>query len=394
MKRITIVGDIMCERPVLKAGKQKDGRYDFTPIFEKIKPMFAESDYVIGNLEFPVAGEDLTYGDSFFVFNAPDEYAVAVKDAGIDLVSTINNHTLDRDIEGIIRTMKTLDRIGLPYVGTCYPEQKRDEAFYFELDGTKFAVIAYTYGINRRKPEDEAISQNLNILAKAGNRVCGKKIYPKSFLDKLIKNEKCRNKVKRFFKIPSLPIQVDTLINLDMVSEYSERFCDDLRKARKNADFVICYPHTGGQFNIEVGDFSKFVFEKALACGADAIVASHSHCVQKAEFCGNILCAYSLGNFNMVGNTQVTVKKFFPEYGLAMHLYMDGKHLDKVTFSITKALKKGKEQIVTWPVDALHESLKRKKQKKKLEDEVKQIFTVVTGKECVENIIQKEYPLA
>jgi len=393
MKRITIVGDIMCERPVLKAGKQKDGSYDFTPIFEPIKPMFAESDYVIGNMEFPVAGADLTYGDSFFVFNAPNEYAVAIKDAGVDLVSTINNHTMDRGAEGLIRTMKTLDRIGLPYVGTCYPEQKRDEAFYFELDGTKFAVVAYTYGVNNRKPEDEAITQNLNILAKAGYRVCGKKIYPKSFLDKLIKNEARRNKVKRFFKIPSLPIQVDMLINSDMVYEYSERFCDDLRKARENADFVICYPHTGGQFNIEVGEFSKTVFEKALACGADAILASHSHCIQKAEFREAVPCAYSLGNFNMVGNTEVTVKKFFPEYGLAMHLYMDGKRLDRVTFSITKAVKKGKQQIVTWPVDVLHKSLKCKSQKKKLEDEVKQILAVVTGKECAGNIIQNEYPL-
>lgn len=393
MKRITIVGDIMCERPVLKAGKQKDGRYDFTPIFEKIKPMFAESDYVIGNLEFPVAGEDLTYGDSFFVFNAPDEYAVAVKEAGIDLVSTINNHTLDRGIEGIIRTMKTLDRIGLQYTGTFCPEQERDEAFYFHLGETRFAVVAYTYGINNRTPEDEAAFNNLNCLAKAGNRVCGKKIFPKSMLDRLIRNDNRRNKIKRFLHIPTLPIQVDTLVNHNMVYSYFERFCDDIKKAKEKADFVIFYPHTGGQFNIEVGEFSKTVFEKALACGADAILASHSHCIQKAEFRGAVPCAYSLGNFNMVGNTQVTVKKFFPEYGLAMHLYMDGKRLDKVTFSITKAIKKGKRQIVTWPVDRLYDSLKSQYQKKKLEAEVRQILTVVTGKECVANIIKKEYSL-
>jgi hypothetical protein len=72
---------------------------------------------------------------------------------------------------------------------------------------------------------------------------------------------------------------------------------------------------------------------------------------------------------------------------------MDGKRLDKVTFSITKAIKKGKRQIVTWPVDRLYDSLKSQYQKKKLEAEVKQILTVVTGKEYVANIIQKEYPL-
>jgi poly-gamma-glutamate synthesis protein (capsule biosynthesis protein) len=178
-----------------------------------------------------------------------------------------------------------------------------------------------------------------------------------------------------------------------MVYEYTERFCDDIKKAKEKADFVICYPHTGGQFNIEVGDFTKTVFEKALTCGADAILASHSHCVQKAEFCGNVLCAYSLGNFNMVGDTLVTVKKFFPEYGLAMHLYMDGNRVDKVTFSITKAVKKGKKQIVTWPVDVLYGSLKSKRQQENLKNEVKQILAVVTGKEYAGNIIQKEYTL-
>lgn len=296
-------------------------------------------------------------------------------------------------MEGIVRTMKTLDKIGLPYVGTCYPEQERQEAFYFELDNTKFAVVAYTYGINNRKPEDEKFSNSLNCLAKAGNRVCGKKLYPKSILDTLIPNKNQRKKIKQFFHIPTLPIQVDSLVNHDMVYEYTERFCDDLKKAKEKADFVICYPHTGGQFNIEIGDFTKTVFEKALACGADAILASHSHCVQKAEFHSMVPCAYSLGNFNMVGNTEVTVKKFFPEYGLAMHLYMDGKRLDKVTYSVTKAVKHGKEQIVTWPVDVLYDSLKSKQQKKKLEAEVKQVLEVVTGKEYTGNIIQKEYVL-
>lgn len=393
MKRITIVGDIMCERPILHAGKQADGSYDFRPIFEQVKPMFAKSDYVIGNMEFPVGGEDLTYGDSFFVFNAPDAYAEAIKDAGIDLVSTINNHTLDRGFEGAVRTMQTLDKLGLPYVGTCLPDQERQEAYYFELDGVKFAVIAYTYGINKRTPEDEKYADSMNCLAKAGNRVCGKKIYPKSIFDKLIKNESRRERIKKRLHIPTLPIQVDTLINHDMVYEYTERFCDDLKAAKEKADFVICYPHTGGQFNIEIGDFTKTVFEKALACGADAILASHSHCVQKAEFRGEVPCAYSLGNFNMVGDTEVTVKKFFPDYGLAMHLYMDGKRLDKVTFSITKAIMKDNEQIVVWPVDALYDSFQCKRQKKNLLKEVKQILAVVTGKEYDSDVIRAEYDL-
>lgn len=119
--KITIVGDIMCEPPILKAAKKSDGTYDFSPMYEKVKPLFSESDYVIGNMETTLAGEEAGYTETFFSFNAPDSFGEAMKDAGFDLVTTINNHTLDRGAEGIIRTMEVLDKIGLPYTGTTMP---------------------------------------------------------------------------------------------------------------------------------------------------------------------------------------------------------------------------------------------------------------------------------
>ena len=77
-----------------------------------------------------------------------------------------------------------------------------------------------------------------------------------------------------------------------------------------------------------------------------------------------------------------------------MHLYMDGRRLDKVTFSVTKAVKKGRKQIVVWPVDALYDALKGNQQKEALKNEVRQILAVVTGKEWNADIIQSEYTLA
>lgn len=42
--RITFVGDIMCERPLLKAYFMNK-EYDFRPIFEATKKLFNESDF-------------------------------------------------------------------------------------------------------------------------------------------------------------------------------------------------------------------------------------------------------------------------------------------------------------------------------------------------------------
>ena len=53
--RITIFGDIMCEPPVLKGAKTKIGGYDFSYVFEKVRGITEGADYVIGNVEFPMA---------------------------------------------------------------------------------------------------------------------------------------------------------------------------------------------------------------------------------------------------------------------------------------------------------------------------------------------------
>ena len=74
--RITFVGDIMCERPLLKAYFMNKG-YDFRPVFEATKKLFNESDFVIGNLETVFAGKEVGYTKksssfrascSFFIF--------------------------------------------------------------------------------------------------------------------------------------------------------------------------------------------------------------------------------------------------------------------------------------------------------------------------------------
>ena len=50
--KITFLGDIMAEPPVLKAAKRKNG-YDFRGVFAHTKNLLAQSDYVVGNLETP-----------------------------------------------------------------------------------------------------------------------------------------------------------------------------------------------------------------------------------------------------------------------------------------------------------------------------------------------------
>ena len=57
MKKITILGDIMVEPPFMQQ-VEDNGEYDFKPSFAPLKTILEESDYVIGNLETPLAGPE------------------------------------------------------------------------------------------------------------------------------------------------------------------------------------------------------------------------------------------------------------------------------------------------------------------------------------------------
>ena len=147
VKNITIsaIGDIMAHDDQLKAQFDKDtNTYSFDNNFKYVKPYISNSDLAIGNLETTLAGPKAKYS-SFPKFNSPDELADAIKDSGVDIVSTINNHTYDRGSDGVYRTIDVLNSKEIEHVGT----QKNDEDENFlikDVDGVKLGITAYSYG--------------------------------------------------------------------------------------------------------------------------------------------------------------------------------------------------------------------------------------------------------
>lgn len=393
--KITFLGDIMCEPCVLKAGKQADGSYDFSFLFEKVKPMLAEADFVISNLEFPMAGEDNGgYTNTYYVFNAPDAFARDTKEAGVDLISTINNHTLDRGPAGMLRTLEVLDAAGLPHTGSFDPKKGREEAYYFELDGVKFAVVAYTYTTNKKIPEDHECFPMMNLLRPLRMPTYTPEVSKKmkTWVDKVFKGMKEEHKsiIKMCVGLPPTLPRADDFIDEEGVVPYLEKMQADIRAAKEKADFVIFYPHVGGQFNPKPGKFSQLVTQKSLEAGADAIMASHSHMVQKAEIIDGVPCAWSLGNFSMSASSPIVAKQMLPGYGLAMHLYFEGAKVVRTTFSILKAVEKKGQPMVSWPIDELHATLSPKEQKK-LEADLQKVLGWAFDGRYDGPIIAKEY---
>ncbi len=115
--RLTFLGDALCN-PLALAAHTTPGGHDFRPVFAPLRPYLSQSDFVVANLETPLSetGDDLT--QERWRFNSPRAYAEALRWAGVDFVTTANNHCLDRGTAGLSATLRVLDAIGLPHTGT------------------------------------------------------------------------------------------------------------------------------------------------------------------------------------------------------------------------------------------------------------------------------------
>lgn len=103
--KLSFLGDVTCDRPLLNASKNKSDAYDFSPVFSEVKSIFRSSDYVIANFENVCAGSSNDYKNEYLLYNCPDQFVKDMKSSGIDFVTTANNHCLDQGIEGFFEKL-------------------------------------------------------------------------------------------------------------------------------------------------------------------------------------------------------------------------------------------------------------------------------------------------
>lgn len=144
---LTFLGDMMCHPTQYEAVQTEEG-YDFRPSFEDIKEYTSHADLTLANLETTLAGKGKMYG-GYPSFNTPEQFALAINDPlGVDVVSTANNHSLDRHFSGLAQTLDFLDQFGLKHTGTYRTEKESEDILLLDVKGMKTAFLSYTYGTN------------------------------------------------------------------------------------------------------------------------------------------------------------------------------------------------------------------------------------------------------
>ena len=145
---MAVIGDIMCHTTnFYDAYDSEKDTYDFSKVFTDIKNYIQDADIAIGNLETTFAGKDVGY-TGYPTFNTPEQLAQNIKDLGVDVVSTANNHSLDKRYAGLVSTLDELDKVNLSHTGTYRSKDEQNTILTKDVNGIKIAFLSFTYGTN------------------------------------------------------------------------------------------------------------------------------------------------------------------------------------------------------------------------------------------------------
>ncbi len=241
---IVFAGDAMMHQAQIDAARQPSGEYDFSDYFAEIAPYVQAADYAVVNLETPLGGRPYS---GYPCFCSPDSYADALKDAGFDMCTTANNHTLDRHDKGLKRTVEALESRGLAHVGTYKNRAQRDSILPLlrKIGGINVGFLAYTYGTNGISVQGDAVVDYIN-----------------------------KDKIRK-----------------------------DIQQCRQAGAELMCVSmHWGDEYKLLPTAYQRQLADFLVAEGVDMVIGSHPHVIQPVEMRKgadgrNQLVVYSLGNF-------------------------------------------------------------------------------------------------
>lgn len=248
---------------------QMNGIYDC--FSEDLLDEMQSADILMINNEFAYTDRGTALAGKAYTFRANPSRVALMSDLGADIVSVANNHVYDYDEIGLLDTLNTLSLAEMPYVGAGVNLEEAKKPAYFIIGGRKIAIVAATQ-----------IERTLNYTKEATGVEPGvmKCLHP-------------------------------------------EAFCETIREAKANADFVLVFPHWGTEGNANYGADQVALARAFVEAGADAIIGGHTHCLQTVEYMDDVPIFYSLGNywFSTTGNMPATY-----DTGLAqIHITPEGE---------------------------------------------------------------------
>lgn len=303
-----MVGDALIHSGIYFDAKSSDGTYDFKPMLELIKPIAKNYDLRYYNQETILGGAEFGYS-SYPRFNSPQAVGDAFLDAGFNLVSLANNHTMDKGEAGVINSVNYWkSKKDVVFTGQWTSQEERDEAKIYKINGISYAFFSYTTWTN-------------GLETPTG----------KEYLNNVYSYEKASN---------------------------------DINKVRKLVDVIIVAMHWGIEYSLNVSQSQVNIANELSSLGVNLIIGAHPHVVEPVEYIndGKTFVIYSLGNFisDQVGIERLT--GLMMEVKIKKRVEVD----DTVNVSIvepkaqliyTKSALSGKKNFKVYPYPKLNNDL-------------------------------------
>jgi len=247
-------GDLNITDKTVASGLAVSG-YDYTDVFMDLVPTLSGADLSILNFEGGVFGSP--YGSDSK--SAPTQMLTALQNAGVDMLQAANSQSLAGGLNGLTATLDAIRKAGMEPLGAYRSQEEAEESGGFviwEIQGIRVAVVAFTKGMEDSASLHTGSEKRINLLYTD---------YDSAFQ------------------------KVDTA--------GITRILKDIEACQP--DVTIAMLHWGSEFNNQISTTQKKITDLMLSNGVDAIIGSHSHYVQKAEYDekNGMVVAYSLGDF-------------------------------------------------------------------------------------------------
>ncbi len=242
--KLFMAGDALIHGAVYYCAQQPDGTYDFHEIMAKMEEVSREYDLRYYNQETILGGTELGLS-SYPRFNTPQEFGDTMVDYGFNLVSTANNHSLDMDETGILRSKEYWrNQKGVVTAGTYDSPEEQAEIPVYDVNGISYCFLSWTYGCNGLEP----------------------------------------------------PAGKEYLVNV--YPGHEEEMLSQVRAAKEKADLVIICMHWGTEYSMEANEEQISLARQLSDAGADIIIGCHPHVIQPVQWIndGRTIVYYSLGN--------------------------------------------------------------------------------------------------
>jgi poly-gamma-glutamate synthesis protein (capsule biosynthesis protein) len=205
-----------------------------------LAPLFHEADLAVANMEGVLMRTDPQYAEKRLNLWAPWASAQIFHPAGIDLVSTANNHAFDGRDAGVFETLAHLRKTGVAVMGTGRTAAEARRPYVLRRAGTCLAVLPATTKVNLRGQGEAHVA-----------------FYPADREDRLLAR---------------------------------------VRRARRRCPFVVVYIHWGVEKAHYPRPRIRRLAHALVDAGANLVVGHHPHVLEGVQWRGEALIAYSLGN--------------------------------------------------------------------------------------------------